>query len=167
MITEFGHALAAKSVVTVSRVEHTKLSGGHSIACTHVGANVFPRLAYRADSYWQYISVHKADGQPREEEDDPLPQDIAGPMCFAGDYLAKERMLPRIRAGDVVMLHDTGAVTMSHYNYFNCIPAPAVYAYGRPVDSSVTSGDDDTSQLPKLELIKRALTQDDINRFWE
>ena len=90
-------------------------------------------------------------------------QDLVGPMCFAGDYLAKQRMLPRVRDGDIVLVHDTGAVTMAHYNYFNSIPAPPVYAHGG-LDAQQDSG---ANAPGALRLIKRGLTQDDIEAFWE
>ena len=41
--------------------------------------------------------------------------DLAGPMCFQGDYLAKEVELPEATAGDILAIHDTGAYTMAMY----------------------------------------------------
>ena len=41
--------------------------------------------------------------------------DLAGPMCFQGDYLAKEVELPAATAGDILAIHDTGAYTMAMY----------------------------------------------------
>ena len=41
--------------------------------------------------------------------------DLAGPMCFQGDYLAKEVELSAPLGGDILAIHDTGAYTMAMY----------------------------------------------------
>jgi len=54
-------------------------------------------------------------------------QDVAGPLCFAGDMIATGRHLPLIEPGDFVVLHDTGAYYFSSPFYYNALCAPAVY----------------------------------------
>ena len=44
--------------------------------------------------------------------------DLAGPMCFQGDYLAKEVDLPKAAAGDILAIHDTGAYTVAMYSKY-------------------------------------------------
>ena len=41
--------------------------------------------------------------------------DVAGPLCFQGDYQARDVELPRPEDGDILAVHDTGAYTMSMY----------------------------------------------------
>ena len=41
--------------------------------------------------------------------------DVAGPLCFQGDYQAKDVELPAPEDGDILAIHDTGAYTMSMY----------------------------------------------------
>ena len=41
--------------------------------------------------------------------------DVAGPLCFQGDYQAKDVELPPPEDGDILAIHDTGAYTMSMY----------------------------------------------------
>ena len=49
------------------------------------------------------------------QEGEKVMVDLAGTMCFQGDYLAKEVELPQAVAGDILAIHDTGAYTMSMY----------------------------------------------------
>ncbi|RHY35714.1 hypothetical protein DYB38_003467 [Aphanomyces astaci] len=71
-----------------------------------------------------------------------LSRDIAGPLCFSGDVLARDVHLPQIEAGDYLVMHDTGAYNMAMYSKFNSIQAPAVYAYrnhGKLMESALTT----------------------------
>ena len=45
----------------------------------------------------------------------PIMVDVAGPLCFQGDYQAKDVELPPPEDGDILAIHDTGAYTMSMY----------------------------------------------------
>ena len=58
-----------------------------------------------------------------------MAQDVAGPCCIAGDLLAVDRALPRIEAGDLLLVHDTGAYVFSSWTYYNSRQAPQVLAY--------------------------------------
>ena len=49
------------------------------------------------------------------QEGNTVMVDLAGPMCFQGDYLAKEVQLSSPLAGDILAIHDTGAYTMAMY----------------------------------------------------
>ena len=123
--TEFGRAIFAKNGFIATRVEYTKNSGGRQIALTHAGAQVATRTVFMPD-HWK-IRVSAFDPSGRAKAGQELPQDIAGPLCFAGDLVASERLLPLIEPGDIVVLHDTGAYYFSNPFYYNSLPAPAVY----------------------------------------
>jgi len=133
--TEFGRSIMAKSGFIASRVEYTKQSGGRSIAITHAGAQVAVRTVFMPD-YWKLrISVYGPDGVKKDGES--VTQDIAGPLCFAGDMTGTGRALPRIEPGDYVVLHDTGAYYFSNPFIYNALSAPAVYGAKPGPDGSV------------------------------
>jgi diaminopimelate decarboxylase len=67
-------------------------------------------------------------------------QSIAGPLCFCGDMVGSDRMLPPIEPGDYVVLHDTGAYYFSNPFYYNALPAPAVYAASRDPGGAMELG---------------------------
>ncbi|MEU4210303.1 diaminopimelate decarboxylase [Streptomyces sp. NPDC026206] len=127
LVTEFGRSLLAKSGTILARVEYTKSAGGRRIAVTHAGAQVAVRTVFAPESWPLRVAVFDAEGRPKEA--DPLPQDVAGPCCFAGDLAAANRLLPRIEAGDHIALLDTGAYYFSHHYAYNTLPRPGVYGY--------------------------------------
>ncbi|GAA1235308.1 diaminopimelate decarboxylase [Streptomyces aureus] len=127
LVTEFGRALLAKQGLIMAYVEYTKTSGGRRIAVTHAGAQVATRTVFVPESWPLRVGAYDADGRPRATE--PLVQDVAGPCCFAGDLVARERELPELAPGDLVALYDTGAYYFSTHFHYNSLPRPAVYGY--------------------------------------
>eukprot|EP00466_Bigelowiella_natans_P002213 jgi/Bigna1/91229/estExt_fgenesh1_pg.C_930054 len=122
--TEMGRSLTAKMGWTATRVEAVKESGGRRIA---IGTRMVHERPMK-DEYDFKISVFTHDGEPKDvAEEELLPQDVAGPLCFSGDMVAVARPLPRIEEGDIVVVHDTGAYTYSMYSRYNSRLAPAAY----------------------------------------
>lgn len=152
IVTEFGRALSAKAGWAVSRVEYTKQSGGRHIAVIHLGADFLVRTAYVPEIWVHRVTVHASDGSPKAGP--AVCQDVAGPLCFSGDLVARERMLPLAEPGDFVVIHDAGAYTLSMWSRYNNRQAPAVYAY-EMAEGGVT-----------MQLLKPAETVDDVLRFW-
>ena len=70
-------------------------------------------------------------GGGHTKEGDLVMVDVAGPLCFQGDYQARDVELPGPEDGDILAIHDTGAYTMSMYCKFNSIRASPVYGYWR------------------------------------
>lgn len=131
IITEFGRSILAKYGFIAAFVEYTKTSGGRAIAITHAGAQVATRTAMMPESWPIRIGTYDADGDPKTGP--AVEQDVAGPCCFAGDLVARNRPLPLLQPGDIVSLLDTGAYYFSTHFSYNSLPAPAVY--GVTIDS--------------------------------
>ncbi|MCX4767127.1 diaminopimelate decarboxylase [Streptomyces sp. NBC_01275] len=125
VVTEFGRSLIAKNGFTAARVEYVKDAGGRRVALTHAGGQVATRTVFMPDAWPLRVTAYGPDGAPK---DTPLlPQDVAGPLCFAGDVVAHERPLPELAEGDLVVLHDTGGYYFSAHWSYNSLPRPAVY----------------------------------------
>ncbi|MEU1784921.1 diaminopimelate decarboxylase [Streptomyces sparsogenes] len=127
LVTEFGRSLLAKNGFIAARVEYTKEAGGRRIAVTHAGAQTATRTVLMPDAWPLRVGAFDADGNPRTGT--PLPQDIAGPCCFAGDVVAHGRELPELAEGDLVVLYDTGAYYFSTHWAYNSLPRPAVHGF--------------------------------------
>ncbi|GGR95159.1 diaminopimelate decarboxylase [Streptomyces humidus] len=149
LVTEFGRSLLAKNGFTAARVEYTKTSGGRPVAITHAGAQVAARTVFTPSSWPLRISAHGPDGSRRAGE--PVPQDIAGPCCFAGDLLARARPLPLLAPGDIVCLLDTGAYYASTPFHYNSLPDPAVHGVRVDAHGGIT-----------FEPLRRAETLEDV-----
>ncbi|MEV5435601.1 diaminopimelate decarboxylase [Streptomyces sp. NPDC052682] len=125
IVTEFGRSVLAKNGFTAAYVEYTKTAGGRPIAVTHAGVQVATRTVFAPDAWPLRITAHDAQG--RAKRGGPVRQDIAGPACFGGDLLARDRALPPLEPGDLVLLPDTGAYYFSTPFHYNSLPEPAVY----------------------------------------
>ncbi|MCT2589629.1 diaminopimelate decarboxylase [Streptomyces sp. N2-109] len=125
IVTEFGRSVLAKNGFTAAYVEYTKTVGGRPIAITHAGAQVATRTVFAPDAWPLRVEAHDPRGRAKSSR--PVRQDIAGPCCFAGDLLARDRMLPLLDAGDIVVLPDTGAYYFSTPFHYNSLPEPAVH----------------------------------------
>lgn len=154
IITEFGRSIFVKPGVTVSKVEAVKDWAGQHIGVVHVGADQFPRTAYLPELWSHCITVLSQDGSVKPESSEFIKQDIAGPLCFSGDFMAKQLLLPLIEVGDFVVIHDTGGYTMSMQSKYNSRQASSVYAYSKK-DGRV-----------KFALLKARETADEALAFW-
>lgn len=127
LATEFGRSLLAKNGFTAAYVEYTKTSGGRRIAVTHAGAQVATRTVFMPDAWPLRITAHHPSGAAKDGA--PVPQDVAGPCCFAGDLVAVGRPLPLLEPGDLVALLDTGAYYATTHFQYNSLPEPAVHGF--------------------------------------
>ena len=77
-----------------------------------------------------YGAFHRVE--PVEPRDGPLePADVVGPVCESGDFLAKDRPLPPVRAGDLIAVRSAGAYGFVMASNYNARPrAPEVLVDG-------------------------------------
>ncbi|MFH9858913.1 diaminopimelate decarboxylase [Streptomyces sp. NPDC017202] len=136
IVTEFGRSVLAKNGFMAAYVEYTKTVGGRPIAITHAGAQVATRTVFAPDAWPLRIEAHDPDGTAKHGR--PVAQDVAGPCCFAGDLLARDRELPLLDAGDLVVVPDTGAYYFSTPFHYNSLPEPAVHGARVDADGRVT-----------------------------
>ena len=141
---EPGRYVVAECGVLLGTVHATKFNGENRYVGTDLGFNVLVRPAMY-DSFHD-IEIFRDSGEP---DTDLVEQSIVGNICESGDILAKKRMLPLIKEGDIVAALDAGAygfVMSSSYNQ-------------RPRAAEVLITSDGT---PKL--IRRRETLDDLTR---
>lgn len=152
LVTEFGRALQANCGWAISRVEYVKMIQDRPMAVIHLGADFMLRTAYQPELWPHRCGVMTADCEwktgPRR------PSTIAGPLCFAGDILARDVLLPEISPGDWIVIRDVGAYTLSMWSRHCSRGMPLVLGL---------RGDDSHHEC--FVLRRRELPQD-LVRFW-
>ncbi|KAJ0399596.1 hypothetical protein P43SY_008915 [Pythium insidiosum] len=166
ILTEFGRSVSSKTGWVISEVEYVKRHEVDGLilaadgtpdlleqtAIIHAGSDLFLRTCYRPDLFPHRLSVYDASGMTSNAA--PCIQNVAGPLCFGGDMIARRVELPRIERGGFVVIHDAGSNTMSLFSRHCSRPAPPVYGY-RVMDGELS-----------MELLKPAETAEDVMRFW-
>jgi diaminopimelate decarboxylase len=153
IITEFGRAVFANSGWVISKVEYTKSvrdesDREHNIALVQIGGDMFLRTVY-ADWYHDILVLDKHGALKSGK---PELQSIAGPLCFSGDMISKNRLLPPTQAGDWIVIRDAGAYTFSMWSLFNSRAFPPIYGYDKDLS---------------ISLLKKGQLPDDAASFWE
>lgn len=151
LITEFGRYIHANIGWVASKVEYVKREAHTNTAMIHVGADLFLRKCYRPDDWHHEIFVVDCNGKMKEGID-RNEYVIAGPLCFAGDIIAKGIKLPIIEQGDYIIIQDTGAYTLSMWSRYNSRQIPKVIGY--------------LEESNGFEILRERESLDKIVEFW-
>ncbi len=128
LITEFGRYVHANSGWVASRVEYVKRDAGINTAMIHVGADLLLRRCYSPHDWHHEIFVLDRAGALKQGRD-ANPYVVAGPLCFAGDVIARDLPLPPVEEGDYVVVQDAGAYTLGMWSRYNSRQIPKVVGY--------------------------------------
>jgi diaminopimelate decarboxylase len=127
---EPGRVIAGNAGLLLSRVIFTKTSGDKAFIIQDAAMNDLIRPALY-ESFHRIWPVRVPDGLPAPpadfEADIPgtTPQDVVGPVCESGDFLAKDRHLPPMTRGDLLAVFSAGAYGMVMASNYNTRPRPA------------------------------------------
>jgi diaminopimelate decarboxylase len=128
LITEFGRYIHANTGWAAARVEYVKRENDYNIIMTHLGADFLLRKCYNPFDWHHQISVVDETGQLKTGTDINK-YIVAGPLCFAGDVIARDIELPFVKEGDFILIHDVGAYTLSMWSRYNSRQIPKVIGY--------------------------------------
>lgn len=149
LITEFGRAIHANCGLAATRVEYVKPA--QRLAVVHLGADFLLRPVYRPEDWEHEFFVLDPSGMPKAGAVRPVT--IAGPLCFAGDLIARDVPLAPIEPGDWIVIRDVGAYTLSMWSRHCSRGIPAVLGY-------------DPQGTGTFRVLRRAETPADVVRFW-
>ena len=120
LLLEPGRFIVAQAGALLTRVLYIKKNGSKTFVITDAAMNDLIRPAlYHA--HHEIIPVKKPAGSKKAE---PV-VDVVGPVCESGDFFARDRALPPVKPGDLVVLLDAGAYGMSQTSNYNTRPRPA------------------------------------------
>lgn len=123
LVTEFGQWTHFHTGYALSDVEYVLSRGDRSVAYLHLGADFLLRDAYVRPRGIAWLPLR--GGQALM--DAPVLTDLAGPLCFAGDYLEKGCMLPTLQEGDEMLLLGTGSNAYALWSRHTSRSIPATY----------------------------------------
>ena len=128
LLTEFGRWIFTNAGWTATRMEYVKHDPGISTAMIHTGADLFVRECLNPKDWQHEYSVLDRNGNLKTGKS-RQPWNLAGPLCFSGDILATNLILPEIAEGDYIVIHDTGGYTLSMWSRYNSRFTPRVVGY--------------------------------------
>ncbi|MEW5915306.1 MAG: diaminopimelate decarboxylase [Gemmatimonadota bacterium] len=117
ILLEPGRFLVGNAGVLLARVLYRKRSGGRNILVTDAGMNDLLRPSH-------YQAYHRIEAvEMREDAHGEMARfDVVGPVCESGDFLALDRELPELHAGDHLAVFSAGAYGFSMASNYNARP---------------------------------------------
>ena len=117
LLLEPGRSLVASAGALLTRVLYVKENHGKRFVIIDAGMNDLLRPAlYQA--YHRIETVSPATPSAG-------PADVVGPVCETGDFLARDRELPAVSAGDLLAVRDAGAYAFAMASNYNLRPRAA------------------------------------------
>jgi diaminopimelate decarboxylase len=117
LIIEPGRALVGDAGVLLTRVLYVKRSQQKNFIVVDAGMNDLMRPTL----YGSYHEIVPVEQRPAER----LTADVVGPLCETGDFLAQDREMPDVRAGDLLAILTVGAYGYVLASNYNTRPRPA------------------------------------------
>jgi len=152
LITEFGRWTFTNAGWTVSRVEYVKDDPQVKTAMLDVGADLFVRECLNPRDWQHEYAVFDAAGHLKSGVD-VKPYNLAGPLCFSGDIIARDVQLPEVAEGDFLVIRDTGSYTYSMWSRYNSRQTPRIVGY--------------YEEGARFEILKERETPEETTTFWE
>ncbi len=130
IVLEPGRTISANAGVLLTRVLYVKQSGAKKFLVCDAGMHTLLRPSlYQAFHFiWPAAVSPQHEITSRAEKPD-VPGlencDVVGPICESGDFLAKDRPLPPVAPGDLLVVYSAGAYGISMSSRYNSHPTPA------------------------------------------
>ncbi|MGE0653080.1 MAG: diaminopimelate decarboxylase [Alphaproteobacteria bacterium] len=123
VVLEPGRLIAANAGILLTRVLYVKAGDSKTFVVVDAGMNDLIRPALY-DAWHRIVPV--AEPSPDAPE---TPVDVVGPVCETGDIFARDRALPVLHSGELLVLRSAGAygaVMSSTYNSRPLVPEAMV-----------------------------------------
>lgn len=154
LITEFGRWVYGHSGWLAAQVEYVKsYAHGDDIAMLHLGADAMLRECYDPGTWHHEMQVLTPSGK-RKEEGTKKTYTLAGPLCFGGDIIDRNRRLPALSPSDWLIIEDAGANTIALWSRHCSRAFPKVLGYQRE------------SVNYTIQEIRSRETVEEIVKFW-
>ena len=115
VVFEPGRLIAANAGILVSRVLYVKETEGKTFVILDAAMNDLIRPTL-------YDAWHDIFPVVEDAEAARMVADVVGPVCESGDFFARDREMPRVKAGDLVYLASAGAYGAVQSGTYNSRP---------------------------------------------
>ena len=112
LMIEPGRSIVGEAGALLTRVLLLKQNGSKTFVVVDAAMNDLLRPSL-------YQAHHEITAVRKSESRAPIVADVVGPVCETGDFFARGRELPDLRAGDLIAIRTAGAygfVLSSNYN---------------------------------------------------
>jgi diaminopimelate decarboxylase len=119
LVFEVGRLIAGNAGILVTRVIYVKRGAEKTFVVADAAMNDLVRPTLY-DAYHEILPVREAPASAKT-----IVADLVGPVCETGDYLALDRKMPAVQAGDLLAVMTAGAygaVQASTYNTRALVP---------------------------------------------
>ncbi|MBN1556808.1 MAG: diaminopimelate decarboxylase [Lentisphaerae bacterium] len=116
VVMEPGRFLTGNAGLLVCRVQYIKENALKTFVVTDAAMNDLIRPSLY-EAHHEILPVTRREGT--------VYGDLVGPVCESGDFLARERELPRVAEGDLLAVGSAGAYGFTMASTYNSRPRPA------------------------------------------
>jgi diaminopimelate decarboxylase len=117
LVAEPGRSIAGNAGILLTKVLYLKKGPDKEFVIVNAGMNDLLRPTLY-DAYHEILPAKKAGRRK-------VLSDVVGPICETGDFLARERMLPRVKQGEYLAVMSAGAYGFTMSSNYNSRPRPA------------------------------------------
>ncbi|MEB2285432.1 MAG: diaminopimelate decarboxylase [Polyangiaceae bacterium UTPRO1] len=118
VLVEPGRSLVGNAGVLLAKVVYNKAGAAKRFVIVDAAMNDLIRPSL-------YEAYHDIRPVKRATKDGVHPVDVVGPICESGDFLAQDRPLPPVAAGDLLAVMSAGAYGFVMASNYNARPRPA------------------------------------------
>jgi diaminopimelate decarboxylase len=119
VLLEPGRSIVGNAGVLLTRALYRKDTGAKKFVVIDAAMNDLVRPSF----YGSFHDIRPVDEAARARPAETV--DVVGPICESGDFLAKDRELPRVEPDDLVALMSAGAYGFAMASNYNTRPRPA------------------------------------------
>ena len=124
LVLEPGRFIVGNAGILLGRVLFTKETGGKRYVIQDAAMNdlIRPTLYDSFHRIWPAVVPPGVPCPPEDYEAEipgTIKQDVVGPVCESGDFLAKGRALPPVGRGDLLAVFSAGAYGMAMASNYN------------------------------------------------
>ena len=130
IILEPGRSISCNAGILVTRVVYTKTGGNKTFVIVDAAMNdlIRPTLYESYHFIWPVTpgsGLAPASRTSAMRTADDRKVDVVGPVCESGDYLARDRYLPRVTRGNLLAVFSAGAYGFAMSSQYNARPRAA------------------------------------------